>query len=173
MPIVKLKDNNQMRISLKYITPHESPGRNGGGMEYMYTLSTGSQIYVSAQGHAEIQSLKLGPGEPFILAKLVDSTGAVTWAVERIPQFLEQPAPKPVSAARSISTAAGIPIPPSLTTPESQRMFRQLVATIEAVKAAEEFADSIGYPLKFSETSIRSMAISNSIAAQGQSRRAA
>ncbi len=48
---------------------------------------------------------------------------------------------KPMGAARSISTAksSAVPDPPTLTTDESRRIFRQLVATIQACQAAEPF----------------------------------
>lgn len=169
--IVKLKDNCQMRIALKYISAKESPGKHGGrGIEYLYTLANGNLIYVSAQGHQEIQSLKPMAGEWFLLAKRIGAGNQVIWSVERIQQP-DTPGPKPM--AHAIAAASPVPIPPSLTTPESVRLFQQLCAVLLATKAAEEFGDSIGYPVKFTETSIRAMAISNSIAAQGQSRRAA
>ena len=162
MPIVRVKDNHSIRAELKYLQPQ--PNKRGAGMEYLYTLLNGDLIYVSAQGHAEIQSLKLSVGEPFTLARLVGSGGAVTWSVERI----AQPSPKPV--ARAIAASSSVPIPPSLTTRESIRIFNQLVATIQAVKAAEEFSVTIGRPVKFGPEDIRAMGISGFIE---QSRRAA
>jgi hypothetical protein len=172
MSIIRLKDNHSMRISLRYVSALEKRAKNGNGFEYLYTLQNGDGLYVSPQGHDEIKALRPQAGEPFILSKRVDD-GVVTWEVARVAQEIEKAAPKAMAAARSISPASTVPIPPSLTTPESQRMFRQLVATIEAVKAAEEFAETICYPIKFAPEDIRAMAISNSIAAQGQSRRAA
>ena len=88
--------------------------------------------------------------------------------MERIAQPAAEPLPKPVTAAQSI--ASGRTLPPTLTTPESQRIFRQLVATIEAAKAAEEFAKSINWSVTFGSEDIRAMAISGFIE---QSRRAA
>lgn len=162
MSIIRLRDNNQIRIALKYVSAKESHSKTGAGMEYLYTLSDGNLIYVSAQGHAEIQSLKPLAGEFFLLAKTVGKGSAILWSVERIEQ------PKPVATARTI--AATVPIPPSLTTPESRRIFSQLVATIQAVKAAEEFSVSINRPVTFSSEDIRAMGISGFIE---QSRRVA
>lgn len=165
MSIVRLKDNHRMSLSLRYTSAQEKPGK-AGALEYLYTLENGNLIYVPPVAHAEIQSLHLGAGEPFWLSKVIGPGGAAVWSVERI----TEPKPKPVAAARSISAVPGIPLPPSLTTCESQRIFRQLVATIQAVKAAEEFSVSIGYPVKFGPEDIRAMGISGFIE---QSRRAA
>lgn len=158
MPIVRLGDNHRMTISLRYTTAKESTGNRFN--EYLYTLSNGDLIYVSAQGHAEIQSLKLAAGEPFILAKLIGEGNAVAWSVERI--AVVTPGPKPITRAKTST--------PTLTTPQSQQLFRQLVATIEAVRAAEEFSISIDRPVKFESQDIRALAISSFIE---QSRRAA
>ena len=157
MPIVRVKDNHSIRAELKYLQPQ--PNKRGLAVEYLYTLRNGDLIYVSPQGHEEIQALKLSAGEPFTLARLVGSGGAVTWTVERI----AQPSPKPVTSARAIDAGSSVPVPPSLTTRESIRIFNQLVATIQAVKAAEEFSVSIGRPVKFGPEDIRAMGISGFI----------
>jgi len=171
MNIVRVKDNHSIKVSLKFISPREQLSRKGNGYEYLYTLNNGDGIYLSPQGHDEINRLRPAAGEPFTLIRNVDSNGSVLWGVERIE--VDKPAPGPKPMARAIAAASPVPIPPSLTTPESVRLFQQLCAVILASKAAEEFSESIGYPVKFTETSIRAMAISNSIAAQGQNRRAA
>lgn len=164
--IIKLQDNHKMTVALRYVTAKEKSGKLG--IDFLYTLANGDVMFVPPAAHAEIQSLHVGPGEPFTLSKRIGPGGEAVWSVER----MSSPAPKPVAAARAISAAPspGVPIPPSLTTRESQRIFRQLVATIEAVKAAEEFSVSIGYPVKFGPEDIRAMGISGFIE---QSRRAA
>jgi hypothetical protein len=162
MSIVRLKDNNQMRISLKYVSAKDAPAKKGAGMEYLYTLSTGDVMFLPAMAHQEIQSLKPMADEPFMLSKVIGPGGAAVWSVERIPG---EPiaAPKPVTAARSISGSSTVAPPPSLTTRESIRIFNQLVATIQAVKAAEEFSVSIGRPVSFGPEDIRAMGISGFI----------
>lgn len=163
MSIVRLKDNCQMRIALKYVSAKESPGKHGGrGIEYLYTLANGNLIYVSAQGHQEIQSLKPMAGEWFLLAKRIGAGNQVVWSVERIQQPDTAPGPKPVARAAAST--------PTLSTPQSQQLFRQLVATIEAVRAAEVFSKSIDRPVTFESQDIRALAISSFIE---QSRRAA
>lgn len=169
MSIVRLKDNHSMTVSLKSVTPRERPAQGGIGMEYLYTLTGGKVMFLPAQAHQEIQALRPLIGEPFTLSKVIGAGNSILWGVERIQIEKSAPGPKPI--ARAISAAPAVPIPPSLTTPESIRMFSQLVATIQAVKAAEEFSDTIARPVRFAPEDIRAMAISNSIAAQGQNRR--
>lgn len=168
MAIIRLKDNNQMRISLKYPSAKDAPRKNGAGMEYLYTLSNGDVMFLPAMAHQEIQSLKPMADEPFILSKVIEKGNAAVWSVERIPGE-PIPVPKPVTSSRAISGSVVAP-PPSLTTRESIRIFNQLVATIQAAQAAEEFAKSIGREVRFDSADIRSMAISGFIE---QSRRAA
>ncbi len=171
MSILRIKDNHQLRIALKYPSPKDAPRRNGGPMEYIYTLSNGDAMFLPPLAHQEIQSLKPLAGEFFTLAKLVGDDNAVSWSVERIPgEPIPAPIHKPMAAARTITPSPGIPIPPSLTTPESRRIFTQLVATLQGCQAAEAFAESIGYPMKFDSQDIRAMTISGFIE---QSRRAA
>jgi hypothetical protein len=167
MSIVRVKDNHSIKVSLKYISAIEKPAKGGIGYEYLYTLENGDGIYVSPQGHDEIKALRPQAGEPFLLSKRVQN-GSVLWGVERI-ETEPDTAPGPKPMARAIATAS-VPIPPSLTTRESQRIFTQLVATIEAAQAAEEFARSINFPVKFAPEDLRAMAISGFIE---QSRRAA
>jgi hypothetical protein len=52
---------------------------------------------------------------------------------------------------------------PPLSTRESQAFYRQLVASIEAAKSAEEHAARIGHPVTFSSEDIRALAISGFI----------
>jgi hypothetical protein len=162
MPILKLQPNKQYSLALKYRSAKEANGHYG--MQYMYTLSDGQILYLPPVAHQELQSLNLAAGEPFAIQKTVSNGSAAVWSIERSAQPVDdlKPSPKPVATARQITSSA-VAVPPSLTTPESIRIFRQLVATIQAVKAAEEFAISIGRPTTFTSEDIRAAAISGFI----------
>lgn len=168
MPILKILPNQPYNLSLKYPKPTQKNGQ--WGKQFEYITSDGKIFYVPPIAHAEIQALNPAAGEPFTLLKKIERGNAAVWTVERIQQPANghQPQPKPVTAARTITGA--VPVPPSLTTAESRRIFAQLVATIQATQAAEEFAKSIGREIRFDAADIRSMAISGFIE---QSRRAA
>ncbi len=179
MAILKLQPNQTYTLNLKYQKGVEKQGQYG--LQFQYTLSDGSILYLPPIAHAEVQSLNVGPDEPFTIRKSIANGNAAVWTVERVPgesstivdanAFVhDHRQPKPVTSSRSISRADAIPAPPSLTTRESIRVFQQLCAVIQAAKAAEEFSVSIGYPVKFGPEDIRAMGISGFIE---QSRRAA
>ena len=168
MAIIRLQPNKQITIALKHATPKEVNGKVG--LEYQYTLANGSDVmYLPALAHAEIQALRPEPGESFILGNRAGLGNELSYFTERI----EQPARKPPARSITLHLDAAVAIPPSLTTPESQRLFAQLVATIQAIKAAEEFAKSIDRPVLFGPEDIRAMAISGFIDEQRNGRRAA
>ena len=169
MAIIRLQPNKQITIALKHATPKEVNGKVG--LEYQYTLANGSDVmYLPPLAHAEIQALRPAPGESFILGNRVGEGNELSYFTERI---AEQPARKPPARSITLHLDAAVAIPPSLTTPESQRLFAQLVATIQAIKAAEEFARSIDRPVSFGPEDIRAMAISGFIDEQRNERRAA
>jgi hypothetical protein len=98
MAIIKLESNKPHQIILKYKGGIEKPGRYG--LQYLYTLESGDVIYLPPVAHAEIQSLHLEAGEPFMLLKSEESS-KVTWTVERIP--IPQPGPKLVKKSKAVS----------------------------------------------------------------------
>ena len=171
MSILKLQPGKPYEIALKYKGPKETTGLSG--KQFLYTLVSPANhiMYVPPVAHEEIQSLKAEPGELFTLTKTIGQNGVHQYEVQRIPG---QPAPihKPMATAQAISSPKTVPIPdpPTLTTDESRRIFRQLVATIQACQAAEQFSNQIDYPVSFGPEDIRAMAISGFIE---QSRRAA
>lgn len=146
------------------------------GKQFQYFFVGGDTAYFPPIAHQEIESLHLDTGDKFTILKTQDKGQVIKWTAERVPQ------PKPIERAtvvtRETPEISGnyreTPVTridaPSLTTPQSSHLFKQLVATIEAVKAAEEFAKQINRPVVFTEADIRAMAISGFIE---QARRAA
>jgi hypothetical protein len=94
MAIIRIESNKPTQITLKYKSAKEKIGRSG--MEYQYTTTRDDVFYVPPVAHAEIQSLHVEAGEPFVLLKS-EETGKVTWTVERIPQ----PGPKLVKKTKA------------------------------------------------------------------------
>lgn len=165
MAILRLENNKPYTLALRY-KAKEVDGQFG--KQFQYFLIGGDITYLPPIAHAEIESLHLDAGDKFTILKTQDKGQSIKWTVERVPQ------PKPVSRAdvsvpTPVSSVATI-TKPDLTTPQSQHLFRQLVATIEAVKAAEDFSRQIDRPVVFTEADIRAMAISGFIE---QARRAA
>ena len=171
MSILKLEAGRTYELALKRTVAKESTGYTG--IQFLYTLASPPNhvLYLPPAAHAEIQSLHLEPGECFSLRKTIEPNNSHVYTVERIQT--EPVERKPVGPAVSISTPnnGAIPIPPSLTTPQSVKLFLQLCAVVQSVKAAEEFGKSIGREVKFESADIRAMAISGFI--DEQSRKAA
>ena len=77
MPILKLSPNKPYTLALRYTQPKDSPGKYG--MQFMYTLSNGSILYLPPVAHQEIQSLHLGIDEPFTIQHTITNGNAATW----------------------------------------------------------------------------------------------
>lgn len=166
MSILKLENGKSIQLSLKYRQGTEVKSRYGNTPQVLFTLDNGDALYLPPVAADEIRSLNPDPGELFTILKTRNGSGADAYQVERVPLIFDPNTPKP--PARSLENVPTSK--PSLTTPQSQQLFKQLVATIEATKAAEEFSVSIGRPVKFTEADVRAMAISGFIE---MSRRAA
>ena len=161
-------------ISLKYRTGKEfnRNGRRG----FTYTLTNGLVTFFPPDVDREIQALHLDAGQPIKITK----TKAGAWEIERVAggsgESFGGDASRPMgynSAPTSETVTDGARqhcsnhntngSAPPLTTRESQAFYRQLVASIEAVKSAELHAVQIGHPVTFSSEDIRALAISGFI----------
>lgn len=177
MSILKPALGHRYEIALQRTLPTEC---NRYGKQFMYSLAEPRDhvIYVPPFAHAEIQSLHVEPGELFSVRKSIGPDNEHVWEVERVQ--IETPATtpqhKPMTAAHAITAppVADIPVPPSLTTPQSVALFQQLCAVLLAVRAAEDFGKSIGREVHFESADIRAMSISGFIDGQAsRSRRVA
>lgn len=115
----------------------------------------------------EIQALHVDAGQPIKITKRTSGG----WDIERVPSGpvnCELPNRPAVVTASSFESHCSQNhntngSAPPLTTRESQAFYRQLVASVEAVKSAEEHARRIGHPVTFSSEDIRALAISGFI----------
>jgi hypothetical protein len=120
------------------------------GPQVLFSLTTGQRLYVPPEVGAEISALTLAPGQPFTICKRSRESGrGFTWEVER-------KAPQPAPSAPAPRTHAQTQIESALKT------------AVKAAYEAERFATEIGYTVRFSEESIRAMAITVLIGEQGR-----
>jgi hypothetical protein len=179
MSIIKIIPNKPLTVSLLYASAKEKPGRNG--VDFMYTLQGGHALFVPPIAHDEIQKLHAGPGEPFTLLKTIGQGNQAVWKVERIVQPGGQPSgmnrpvePLPVrsstNASKSITNGNGVkPVSvmpataPTLATPQSKTLIRQLIATIDAVKVARDYAKQQGVDFEPTSRDICALAITGGI----------
>ncbi len=154
MAIIRPEPNKPLTVNLLYPSAKEKQGRTG--IDFMYTLVGGNALFVPPIAHAEIQNLHAGPGEPFTLTKTIGQGNQAQWKVERILQPSapakaepERPASDPkVGVARSIPQKTPVSVmpaaAPTLTTPQSRAMIKQLFASVDACKLTQEYARTQG-----------------------------
>ena len=172
MKTLELLPDVRYEVALKHRTYRERQTESGA-VEYHLPLTSGETLIVPPLAVDEIKALNPAAGECFTISRSIGVGNAAVWSVERIiPQPVRAASPKPMAAARSsVPTTLTAPVSnPPLTTEESKRIFRQLVAVIDACRAAEAYSNQIDYPVSFGPEDIRAMAISGFIA---QSRREA
>ena len=115
--------------------------RGNYGLQMLFSLANHGRMYVPLEVGKEIQSLTLAPGQPFLLTKATrNGQRGFDWKVER----------KPLGAA---STA-----PAPQNRPATQ-LESALKTAIAAAKEAEQYGTAIGYTVRFSEESIKCLAI--------------
>jgi hypothetical protein len=175
MAIIKIIPNQPLTVNLLYASAKEKQGRSG--IDFMYTLVGGNALFVPPIAHEEIQKLHAGPGEPFTLTKTIGQGNQAVWKVERIqpstplgesgtkrpaPERINGLAPKPITNGKpqvAVMPAAA----PTLATPQSKTLIRQLIATIDAVKVARDYAKQQGVDFEPTSRDICALAITGGI----------
>jgi hypothetical protein len=175
MAIIKPVPNVPLTIKLKYASAKEKQGQYG--LQHLYTLENGDALFVPPIAHQEIQSLHPGPGEPFTLLKTIGQGNQAVWKVERIaqpsgPENAEPNRPTeglPGRIAQKSITNGKSPVAvmpaaaPTLATPQSKTLIRQLIATIDAVKVARDYAKQQGVDFEPTSRDICALAITGGI----------
>jgi len=190
MAIIKIIPNKPLTVNLLYASAKEKQGQYG--LQYLYTLEGGHALFVPPIAHDEIQKLHAGPGEPFTLTKTIGQGNAAVWKVERITQpdgpenanqdrpalkglngLAQQPITFQSTAQKGGSehittgkTVAVMPAAaPTLATPQSRTLARQLIAAIDAGIAATAYAKTQNFPFELTSRDICALAITGGIQA--------
>ena len=143
--ILKLEPNVPTELALQYANGMDVTGNYGP--QVLFTLKGNRRLYVPLEVGKEIRSLSLAPGQPFIVTKVKrEGQRSFNWVVER--KYEPQNAPQ-------------APGGPDTTEPAKSftRVESALKTAIAAACAAERFGVEIGYPVKFSADSIKSLAV--------------
>lgn len=138
--ILRLEPNIPTELALENPAGLEVQGNYGP--QVLFNLTNRRRLYVPLDVGNEIRSLALAPGQPFIVTK-VQRQGArgFDWLVDRKPA---QPIPTRQRPESGVRTATQIE--------------HALKTAIAAACSAEKFATEIGYTVRFSEESIKSLA---------------
>jgi len=134
---LKLEPNVPTELALHHVNGLEVQGNYGP--QVLFTLTGYRKLYVPLDVGKEIRSLSLAPGQPFIVTKVQrEGSRSFNWVVER----------KPAASVEAYDPAI-----------QSFTQIEQALKTaIAAACAAEKFGKEIGYEVRFSEDSIKSLA---------------
>jgi hypothetical protein len=138
--ILKLEPNVPTELALHNPNGLEVSGHYGP--QVLFTLTGGMRFYVPLDVGKEIRSLSLAPGQPFIVTKgQKRGEKRFEWQVERSPVPPVSSRPSPDSGVKTAT-----------------QIEHALKTAIAACCSAEKFATEIGYTVRFSEQSIKSLA---------------
>jgi hypothetical protein len=126
------------------------------GPQMMFNLAGNQRLYVPLEVGNEIRALSIARGASFLLTKAQrDGSRSFEWKVER-------------KAIESTSNApASSPAPSSVPITQLESALK---TAIKAACEAEKYGTMIGYVVRFSEESIKCMAITALIGMQQQQR---
>jgi hypothetical protein len=135
---LKLECNVPTELALHHTAGLEVQGNYGP--QVLFTLTGHRRLYVPLDVGKEIRSLSLAPGQPFIVTKVQrEGQRSINWVVERKPAHQNTTTPDPVAQCFT-------------------QIEQALKTAVAAACAAEKFGKDIGYEVRFSEHSIKSMA---------------
>jgi len=177
--ILKIEPDKPLLVSLKYRNAYEK--QVNGAVQFKYTLENGDILYLPPIAHAEVQSLNPAAHEPFTLTKTIGQGNQAVWKVERIlPDAPEKnattpkrPAPevtngrceKSITNGNRVKSAVAVmpAATPTLATPQSRALARQLIAAIDAGIAATAYAKTQNFPFELTSRDICALAITGGI----------
>jgi hypothetical protein len=138
--ILKIQPNVLTELALENPAGLEVDGNFGP--QVLFNLTNRRRLYVPLEVGKEIRALTLAPGQPFTILKAQkQGQRAFEWTVER--KAVDAPA-NAQSADSAVRTATQIE--------------HALKTARAAACSAEKFATEIGYTVRFSEESIKSLA---------------
>jgi hypothetical protein len=184
MAIIKIIPNKPLIVNLLYASAKEKQGQYG--LQYLYTLEGGHALFVPPIAHDEIQKLHAGPGEPFTLTKSIGEGNQAVWKVERVVQNdrnvqpVAQPSAPSTDETKRPASDVNAVVPkfttngnkqvavmpaaaPTLATPQSRTLARQLIAAIDAGIAATAYAKTQNFPFELTSRDICALAITGGI----------
>ena len=146
---LKLELGQSYTVALKFPTPKEVQGFDGSQLRWM--LMDGRALYTPLEFKAQIDALKLKPGQSFSIIRARENRQIVLKA-----QRIEQPAATLLNGSEALDSPIleePARIPPT-------RLEHALKTAVHAAAAAEKHGQAIGYNVRFSPADIRAMGIS-------------
>jgi len=147
---LKIELDQAYTVALKYPTPR--PVNGFRGPELRWCLMDGRGLFTPPEFRAEVEALRLKPGQKFTVSK-VRENGRVKWKA----QTFAQPAASLLDGVGSLDSPVPSEMPAKMP---SSRLERALITAVSAAADAEAEAHAIGYNVRFTPADIRAMAIS-------------
>ena len=149
MNYLKLELGQSCSVALRYPAPKEVKGFDGPQLRWQ--LMDGRALYTPLEVRAQIDALKLKPGQPFSIIRARENR-QIVWKAQRA----EQPAAALLNGTESLDS----PVSEEPTRIPPTRLEHALKTAVQAAAAAEKHGQSIGYNVRFSPADIRAMGIS-------------
>jgi hypothetical protein len=154
---VAFQTNEPVTVALAYPDGIQVEGRYGD--QVMYTLADERVMYVPPIVRSRIGELGVGKGDSVTICKAERREGTrrfVEWHVERTEMNGAASSSNGSSTATNLHDHAG----KNDAGPAEVTLRRSLVASIEAVLAAEQYACAKGLSIRFGSEDLRAMALS-------------
>jgi hypothetical protein len=130
------------------------------GDQIMYTLADERVMYVPPVVRTKLVELGIQPREPFTICKAERKEGNrrfIEWQVNKETNSDERPS----SETPPVNGQTGPSTPKSSNGPSAVSHLEQaLVSSIDAAIAAEQYAATKGFPVRFGNEDLRAMALS-------------
>jgi len=156
--IIAFKPNVPITVALAYTDGLQVEGRFGD--QIMYTLADERVMYVPPLVRQRLVELGVQPGEPFTICKSERKQGnrrLIEWQVKKDDAPSDQPCweKPPVNG-----TGNGHAGPKSSSAHDVSYLQNALASSIDAAIAAEQYAATQGFSVRFGSEDLRAMALS-------------
>lgn len=155
---IAFQTNVPMTVALAYADGLQVEGRFGD--QIMYTLADERVMYVPPAVRNKLVELRIRPGELFTICKTEQKQGNrrfIEWQVKKNDAPNDQP-PWETAPVNGKANGHASPKPPNGHA--ASHLQNALVSSIDAAMAAEQYAATKGFSVRFGNEDLRAMALS-------------
>ena len=156
---IAFQTNVPVTVALAYVDGLQLEGRFGD--QIMYTMADERVMYVPPVVRSKLVELGVQPGESFTICKAERKEGnrrLIEWQVNKDAAPDDQP-PWETPPINGKANGHAVPKPSNGHSAGSQ-LQQGLTTSIDAAMAAEQYAASKGFPVRFGSEDLRAMALS-------------
>jgi hypothetical protein len=157
---IAFQTNVPVTVALAYADGLQVEGRFGD--QIMYTLADERVMYVPLVVRSKLVELGVQPREPFTICKAERKEGNrrfIEWQVNKESNSNDQPPSETPSPVNGKANGPGAP-QPSNGHSAASHLEQALASSIDAAIAAEQYAATKGFSVRFGSEDLRAMALS-------------